>query len=69
MKKVIYIAFVLVGLMAVSCSKESIQPNKATAEEIPVWKSSGSVSDNTSTGDGAITDPNSDRDESSRKRN
>lgn len=69
MKKVIYIAFVLVGLMAVSCSKENIQPNKATSEEIPVWKSSGSVSDDTSTGDGAITDPNSDRDENSRKRN
>lgn len=72
MKRVIYIAFVAVGLLAVSCSKENIRPNRAGSSELPVWRSTsgdGSIGDGVITDDGAITDPNNDRDENSRRRN
>lgn len=69
MKKVIYIAFVVVGLMAVSCTKENIQPNTATTGDVPVWRSADSGTDDSNTSDGSITDPNNDRDENSRRRN
>lgn len=69
MKKIIYIAFVAVGLVAVSCSKETIRPISKTGEEVPVWKTAGASTDDTDTDDdGTITDPNNDRDEGSRKR-
>ena len=71
MKRVVYIAFVAVGILAVSCSKENIQPNNGKSGAIPVWMSTtdGSIDDDGVSGDGAITDPNNDRDENSRRRN
>lgn len=81
MKKVIYIALVGAGLFTVSCSKQNIKPNSSGTGEttaLPVWKSAGpgdaSSTDETSgdggviTTDGAITDPNSDKDENSRRK-
>jgi hypothetical protein len=77
MKKVIYIAFVAVSLLTVSCSKENIAPNPNFGDgtsDVPVWRC-GSEDDSTeedtdeSEDDGNITDPNNDRDESSRKKN
>ena len=69
MKKVIYIAFVVVGLGAVSCSKETIRPNAQKEQEVPVWKSASGNTDEGTSDEGTITDPNNDRDENSRKRN
>jgi hypothetical protein len=70
MKKVIYIAVVAVGFFAVSCTKENIRPCTNNSDDTPVWRSgSAPEGENTSTGSGAITDPNSDPDENSRKRN
>lgn len=70
MKRVVYIAFVAVGMLAVSCSKENIQPN-GEKSGVPVWRSAtdGSIDDDGVLGDGTITDPNNDRDENSRRRN
>lgn len=71
MKKVIYIALVTVGLLAVSCSKENIRPCAQNSGDAPVWRSSstGVTTDGGSTGGGSITDPNNDPDENSRKKN
>ena len=82
MKKVIYIALVGAGLFTVSCSKQNIKPNSEETTALPVWKSAapaaststststdGTVSDGiVITTDGAITDPNSDKDENIRKK-
>jgi len=77
MKKVLYIAFVAVGFLAVSCSKENIVPNSNCGDcdsEVPVWRC-GSEDETTDEDtdvdedDGSITDPNNDRDENSRKKN
>jgi hypothetical protein len=71
MKKVIYIAFVVVGLLAVSCSKENIRPIATNSEETPVWRSSSTIDSgngSTSTEPGSITDPNNDEDGGKRKR-
>lgn len=71
MKRIVYIAFVAVGLLAVSCSKENIRPNRESSSELPVWRSTtgGSIDGDVITDDGTITDPNNDRDENSRRRN
>ncbi len=72
MKRIMYISFILAGMTVVSCSKKQIHPNAEIAEEVPVWKSSKSSTDDASSttgGTGTITDPNNDRDENSRKRN
>jgi hypothetical protein len=73
MKRVIYISLVFVGLLAVSCSKQNIQPNTNTPQEIPTWRTSSddanSNSGNAVTGEGEITDPNNDKDESGRRKN
>lgn len=70
MKRVIYIAFVVVGLLAVSCSKETIRPVSTENEEIPTWKSTSSNpgNENVPSGPGTITDPNNDEDSGKRKR-
>jgi hypothetical protein len=71
MKKVIYIAFVAVGFFAVSCTKERIQPCTQNSGDAPVWRSAstGDDTEGDGTGNGSITDPNNDPDESSRKKN
>jgi len=72
MNKFIYISFVVVGLLVVSCTKETITPNvvSSPAERGLLLKSSDTVSgDDENIGTTTITDPNSDRDENSRKRN
>jgi len=71
MKKVIYIAVVAVGFLAVSCSKERIQPCTQNSGDAPVWRSTsaGGTADGGGSIGGAITDPNNDPDESSRKKN
>jgi hypothetical protein len=73
MKRVIYISLVFVGLMAVSCSKQNIQPNTGTTQEIPTWRSTSDDANSnggaTSTGEGEITDPNNDKDETGRRKN
>lgn len=69
MKRLIYIAIVAVGFLAVSCSKETIRPTAQNTEQVPVWKSGsseGTPLDDTS-GAGGITDPNNDKDESRKK--
>lgn len=71
MKKVLYILVGSVGILAASCSKESIRPTAQTGDPIPQWKSSTTSTgdeDNDTDGSGTITDPNSDRDDNSRKR-
>ncbi len=79
MKKVIYIALVGAGLFTVSCSKQNIKPNTSDeATALPVWRSAApgatTATDENSgdggvlTSDGAITDPNSDKDENARKK-
>jgi hypothetical protein len=70
MKRILYIAAVFSGLVLVSCSKENIQPNPSSAQDMPVWRSSSSPSDNGGgiVDDGTITDPNNDRDENGRKK-
>lgn len=74
MKKVIYIALVGAGLFAVSCSKQNIKPNSEETTALPVWKSAPSSTteessdDDVITTEGAITDPNSDKDENTRKK-
>ena len=70
MKKVIYIAVVAVGFFAVSCTKENIRPCTTNVEETPIWRGATTPDsdDNGSTGTGSITDPNSDPDESNRKK-
>lgn len=70
MKKVIYIAVVAVGFFAVSCTKENIRPCTQNSDETPVWRSGSTLNsdDNSSTGVGGITDPNSDPDESTRRK-
>jgi hypothetical protein len=74
MKKVIYIALVGVGLFTVSCSKQNIKPNSEETTALPVWKSAASSTteessdDDVITTEGAITDPNSDKDENTRKK-
>lgn len=69
MKRFIYIAIVAVGFLAVSCSKETIKPTAQNEQEVPVWKaaSDGTSDDGNTTG--GITDPNNDKDESSKKKN
>lgn len=73
MKRVIYISLVFVGLLAVSCSKQNIQPNTDAPQEIPTWRSSSddtnAAGDTSTTGEGGITDPNNDKDESGRRKN
>jgi len=73
MKRVIYISLVFVGLLAVSCSKQNIQPNTDSPQEIPTWRTtSDDANSNMSTtvsGEGGITDPNNDKDESGRRKN
>lgn len=73
MKRVVIIAFVFVGLAAVSCSKECIRPAVPLTEETPEWKSlevPSSDTDNASNpaGAGGITDPNNDKDGTTRRR-
>jgi hypothetical protein len=77
MKKVIYIALVGAGLFTVSCSKQNIKPNSEETTALPVWKSAApaaststeeNAGDDVITSDGAITDPNSDKDENIRKK-
>lgn len=77
MKKVIYIALVGAGLFTVSCSKQNIKPNSEETTALPVWKSAApaastatddTAGDGVVTSDGAITDPNSDKDENIRKK-
>jgi hypothetical protein len=74
MKRVIYISLVFVGLLAVSCSKQNIQPNTDAPQEIPTWRTSSDDANSNSggtvvTGEGEITDPNNDKDESGRRKN
>jgi hypothetical protein len=71
MKKFIYISFAVVGLLVVSCTKETIAPNAVSSpnEKGLFLKSSDTFSDDENIGTTPITDPNSDRDENSRKRN
>ena len=71
MKKFIHISFVVFGLLVVSCTKETITPNVASSaiEKDLLLKSSDTYSDDDNIGTTTITDPNSDRDENSRKRN
>jgi hypothetical protein len=72
MKRIIYISFILVGLAAVSCSKEQIHPTVDSAGDVPIWKSSKSSSDDVTSptdGGGSITDPNNDKDENPRRKN
>ena len=74
MKRVIYISLVFVGLLAVSCSKQNVQPNTDTPQEIPTWRTSSDDANSNDggtfvTGEGGITDPNNDKDESGRRKN
>ena len=71
MKRIVIIAFLFGGLAAVSCSKETIRPTAETSQEIPTWRSAEEPDDETAgeTGVGAITDPNNDKDETTRRRN
>ncbi|MEY3237979.1 MAG: hypothetical protein RI883_2080 [Bacteroidota bacterium] len=70
MKKVIYITVVAIGFFTVSCTKEIIHPCTVNVEETPVWRNATTPvsEDNGSIGTEGITDPNSDPDESSRKK-
>jgi hypothetical protein len=72
MKKFVYIVFLMTALGFHSCQKEHFEPN----EECPPYNEKGrsheATNDQTSNGDNTpipITDPNSDRDDKSRKRN
>jgi len=70
MKKGIYIVVVAVGFFAVSCTKENIRPcmNNSNSD-IPVWSSKSNEGIDDESGDaGGITDPNSDPDETKRKK-
>lgn len=72
MKRLVYILFVFAGLAVVSCTKDQIRPNTDEAQQIPVWRSTSSgtnTDDGSSNGPGSITDPNNDKDESSRRKN
>lgn len=73
MKRVIYISLVFVGFLAVSCSKQNIQPNTNPPQEVPTWRTSSDDAnengDTSTTGEGEITDPNNDRDENGRRKN
>lgn len=73
MKRVIYISLVFVGLLAVSCSKQNIQPNTNAPQEVPTWRTSSDDANSnggtSTTGEGGITDPNNDKDESGRRKN
>ena len=72
MKRIMYISFILAGMTMVSCSKEQIRPTADSTGEVPVWKSSKSSTDDsnsTTGGTGTITDPNNDKDESTRRKN
>jgi hypothetical protein len=75
MKKIVYIA--LFGLMF-SCQKEEILPNDSTENQVVsggcTSRSAMTVTDDQNSGEGSngtgtITDPNSDRDENTRKKN
>lgn len=81
MKKVFYIGLVGIGLFATSCTKQTITPVSTTTDEAPTWRSTSgdggkattddSADDtdgNTLVSDGAITDPNNDKDETIRKK-
>ena len=74
MKKVVYTVLMLTALCVQSCQKEHFQPNQVTC--YPFYSDKGrsheATNDNTTNGDNTpipITDPNSDRDDKSRKRN
>jgi hypothetical protein len=74
MKKVVYTVFLLTALGVQSCEKEHFKPNQVTS--YPSYSEKGrsheAADDNTTNGDNTpipITDPNSDRDDKSRKRN
>jgi hypothetical protein len=72
MKRIAYISFILAGLAVMSCSKQAIHPIADSDQEVPVWKSSKNGVDdviNPGGGTGTITDPNNDKDESSRRKN
>lgn len=61
----------MVGLLAVSCSKENIRPISTENEETPVWRSSSTTENGNGSnpsGPGSITDPNNDEDGGKRKR-
>lgn len=75
MKKIFFIAFM--GLVF-SCQKEEIKPlvlpegehvTLTDKSRTPMSTNEGQDSEGGSTGTGTITDPNSDRDANSRKRN
>ena len=75
MKKILFIAFL--GLIF-SCEKEKIEPNTEVTygcygdlqkSRTPMSVTVGQEGEGESTGTGTITDPNSDRDENSRRRN
>jgi hypothetical protein len=73
MKRVVFLALVLLGLGVVSCNKENIRPIASDNEGVPVWKSSTpapttSVGTTDSTVGQGITDPNNDEDGSSKRR-
>lgn len=72
MKKFIYISLVATGFILASCSKENIRPTCQKTDDAPVWRTSNSAEsddENSSDGNGGITDPNNDKDENSRRKN
>jgi hypothetical protein len=74
--KMPYIMFALLLFLSASCQKEVIRPEAGSASEDTRMLRTGSVvdsgdqdsEDDTSDGDGDITDPNSDKDESVRRK-
>lgn len=66
MKKGIYIALFLIGLVFASCQKQEIVPNTNTVQDIPTWESSSNRApndieddnDNGSDDPNGIVDPN-----------
>jgi hypothetical protein len=72
MKKSIYIVVLTFTLGVLSCQKEHFEPNEECTSYNEKGRSHEASSSQTSNGDNTpipITDPNSDRDDKSRKRN
>ncbi len=74
MKKTTYISFILLVFLAVSCQKEVIRPECGIQTQESRMLKTGSVVDlgeedtDDETSEGDITDPNSDKDESVRRK-
>jgi hypothetical protein len=71
MKRLVIIAFVFVGFAFVSCNKECIRPTAQITEDAPVWKSAeepNTDDESNPAGSGSITDPNNDKDGTTRRR-